>query len=188
MTRLLLAQVVCASIAGVSLAAEPALKVPRNRMFSGSPTLVMAVSPDGKLMAATGFEKVVRVWDLASGKEKVTFRGHTQNVFAIAFSADSKFVASGGYDKAIKVWDVATGEERLELKCEDAWFAALAFHPDGKTLFSAAGNNASAIRVWDLTKKAEKATLKGAGGAWEGSAPSRWFRRGRSWSWSRVRG
>src|SRR5436305_204336 len=71
----------------------------------------LTVSPDGKLLASAGGDKVVRVWDVATGKETAVLKGHTDCVFSLAFSPDGKLLASGGLDNKVRLWDMATGKE-----------------------------------------------------------------------------
>jgi WD40 repeat protein len=70
----------------------------------------MAFSPDGKTLvsgAGAGNEPgVIKLWDVATGKEQATIKGHTSTVICVAFSPDSKTLASGSGDKTIKLWDV----------------------------------------------------------------------------------
>jgi WD40 repeat protein len=44
---------------------------------------------------------------VASGKERVTLRGHLAFVMAVAFRADGKSLASGDAGGVVKFWDVA---------------------------------------------------------------------------------
>src|SRR5262249_28251866 len=70
----------------------------------------IAFSPDGKLLASTeigGGNGTVRVWDLETSNEMLSFKGTTG---ALAFSPDSKSVATNSRG-AVKVVDVATGKQ-----------------------------------------------------------------------------
>ena len=67
-------------------------------------------SPDGKTLASGSRDKTIKLWDVATGKEKDRFSGHKDSVTSVAFSPDGKTLASGSEDKTIKLWDVATGK------------------------------------------------------------------------------
>lgn len=69
----------------------------------------MAVSPDGRWVAAVGYPHHFVVWDLDTGKLLREFRGHTGKVTSISFSPDSSKIVSGGYDKTLRIWDVVSG-------------------------------------------------------------------------------
>jgi WD40 repeat protein len=88
----------------------PALHIPRNRMTHEDRVLSVAYSPDGKTLASGSFDGTIKLWDVATGKERATLKGHTGWVRSVAYSPDSKTLASGSEDETIKLWDVATGK------------------------------------------------------------------------------
>jgi WD40 repeat protein len=69
-------------------------------------TIVLAFSPDSKLLAAEGENYGVCVWDVTSGKERHCFAGHRARVSALAFSSDGRRLISGSWDATAFLWDV----------------------------------------------------------------------------------
>src|SRR6516162_5178373 len=51
-------------------------------------------SPDGKMLASASLDNTIKLWDIQTGKEKSTLKGHTDSVVSVAFSPDGKTLAS----------------------------------------------------------------------------------------------
>jgi WD40 repeat protein len=66
----------------------------------------VAFSPDGRLLAAGGWDHIVFVWDTVAGKQVARLEGHKGNVESLAFSPDGRRLASGSEDTTALVWDV----------------------------------------------------------------------------------
>ncbi len=43
----------------------------------------------------------------------LTYRGHTDEVLAVAWAPDGRCLASGGSDQTMQIWDALTGETLL---------------------------------------------------------------------------
>lgn len=67
----------------------------------------VAISPDGRLVAAGSLDTVVRIWDVATGHLVERLRGHRDSVYSVAFTPDGKGLVSGSLDKTLKYWDVS---------------------------------------------------------------------------------
>jgi hypothetical protein len=77
----------------------------RHPMRPGSLIRALALSPDGKTLAA-GDSGTVVFWEVASGQERGRFTGHREWVWSLAFSPDGRLLASGSHDYTALVWDV----------------------------------------------------------------------------------
>jgi RNA polymerase sigma factor (sigma-70 family) len=104
----------------------------------------------------------VRVWDLATQKDRTFFRGDTGRVHAVQFSLDGTTLTAGLRDGAIRRWDATSGKELDPLR-ENAAGAVrgLAISPDGKTLAAAIVNGSeNVVELWDLLSGQARARLK----------------------------
>ena len=61
-----------------------------------------ALSPDGKKIASSGFDGIVRIVDAESEKELHKLEGQIGSVSSITFSPDGKKIATGREDKTIR--------------------------------------------------------------------------------------
>jgi serine/threonine protein kinase len=122
--------------------------------------LSVAISPDGQTMASSGDgDRIIKLWNLTTGKEIRTLEGHSQKVNVVTISPDGKTLVSGSDDKTIKVWNLTTGKEILTLIGHSDSIQALAISPDGKTLVS--GSDDNTIKVWNLATRRLRRTLTG---------------------------
>jgi cytochrome c len=75
-----------------------------------TPIISLAVSPDGKLVAAAGIRGSVAIIDRKDRKILRTLVGPGLPVWSVAFFPDSKTLLSGGTDRMVRRWNVETGE------------------------------------------------------------------------------
>jgi RNA polymerase sigma factor (sigma-70 family) len=120
---------------------------------------VLALSADGRVLAAGGSNGVVRLWDLATGREHFPGRGHDAGLWTLAFSPDGKTLAAGGANEPISLWGVGSGRRLQAGGGKRVETRFVAFSPDGKTLVSA--DNAVNLYLWDAATGKELRELRG---------------------------
>ena len=111
----------------------------------------LAFSPDSRRLVAAGEEHTVKIWDVQTGRELQTLRGHSGDVWAAAFSPDpgGRSVASTGEDSTVKLWDSHTGTLVRSFRGHTGLVTSIAFSPEGRLLLS--GSRDKTVKVWDLT-------------------------------------
>jgi RNA polymerase sigma factor (sigma-70 family) len=128
------------------------------RHFAIEDAMTFALSPDGKTLATGEWTWTIRLWDLATGRQRHRLRGHREHVRAVAFAPDSKTLVSASGDRTMRLWDVASGTPRRHWPAEPGLGLAAAFTADGRTLVSA-GAEGSAL-LWDFARLGRTAAKK----------------------------
>jgi WD40 repeat protein len=66
----------------------------------------IAFSPDGKLLTSTSYDKSIRVWDIATGKQLAVFEAVGKGPAAAAWSPDQTLFATSDLSGIISLWGV----------------------------------------------------------------------------------
>lgn len=116
--------------------------------------LALALSPDGKKLASAGTDRLLRVWDLPTGKLEHTIENHADWVFGLAFAPDGKHLATASRDKTAKVWDLSAKESMLTFPDHQNSVYSVAITGDGKLGLSCGEDNQ--VRQWQATDAAKQ--------------------------------
>jgi WD40 repeat protein len=121
--------------------------------YTGAYISDVKFSPDGKLVATSGSDNKIKLWDAETGDLIDTLNGHTNDVSCIAFSSDSEMIASGsgGYDVSgesnIKLWKVSDGSLIRNLEGHGEWVYDVEFVPNGEYLVSSGREDTSPYKT-----------------------------------------
>ncbi len=118
----------------------------------------LAFSADGRRLATAGADGLAIVWDVSSGTQVRTLRGHTGMAFGPAFDPDGRRLVTGSTDSTLRVWDLETARSPLTLRGHHAP-AAAAFDRTGTRLISTGADGM--IKIWDATVESDPLVLVG---------------------------
>jgi WD40 repeat protein len=90
-------------------------------------------------------DRIIRLFDIKSGKQLREFRGHRSPVGDVAFSLDGREIVSGGSDNSVRVWDTQQGTQlsSLEGHANPVWRVSIS--RDGKFVLS--GDTVGEVRL-----------------------------------------
>jgi WD40 repeat protein len=110
--------------------------------------------PGGRWLATAGADRLVRIWDVATGQRRAELAGHSGPVLALALSPDGRWLCSASADQSIRVWDCTTWKQVRSLDNHTGTVHALAFRPaagdDGPPILASAGADGT-VRIWQPT-------------------------------------
>src|SRR5689334_8050281 len=67
----------------------------------GGAVSALAFTRDGKTLIAASGDRLIRLWDPATGEDRRRLAGHTAAALSLALAPDGKRLASGGADLTV---------------------------------------------------------------------------------------
>ena len=115
----------------------------------------LAFSADGKTLATGSTDGVIRLWDTATGRKALEFKGHDDRIARLQLSRDGQPLLDASGDGVVQVWDAANRlvGSTLPIPARTTWGAT--FSPDG-TVLAAIEQERGTLRVWDVATGAPR--------------------------------
>ncbi|QBZ63969.1 hypothetical protein PoMZ_05660 [Pyricularia oryzae] len=119
----------------------------------------LAVEPDNKWFASGAGDRTIKIWDLASGRLRLTLTGHISTVRGLAVSPRHPYLFSCAEDKMVKCWDLETNKVIRHYHGHLSGVYTLALHPTLDVLVT--GGRDGVARVWDMRTRSNIHVLSG---------------------------
>ncbi|XP_062550178.1 pleiotropic regulator 1-like isoform X2 [Armigeres subalbatus] len=119
----------------------------------------VAVEPGNEWFATGAADRVIKIWDLAGGKLKLSLTGHVSTVRGLCVSPRHPYLFSCGEDRQVKCWDLEYNKVIRHYHGHLSAVYTMALHPTIDVLVTAGRD--STARVWDMRTKANIHTLGG---------------------------
>jgi WD40 repeat protein len=112
----------------------------------GANAEALALSPEGRWVAAIGPNGAAQLWDLSSRKKLKEFRRPAGALGPLAFAPDGKTLVGGDVDGNVHFWNVAAGNIITTLPAHTASCRSISFSPDGRRMATA--EVVDTVKLW----------------------------------------
>jgi WD40 repeat protein len=119
------------------------------RLLAAAGAWTEADPPAGHEQAARERDWPIKLWDVGTGQEVQTLRGHQAQVNALAFTRDGRRLISGSDDRTVRAWDLSNGQQRVVLPNAPGRIYTLALDPADRHLATVT-RTAWEVHVWDM--------------------------------------
>jgi WD40 repeat protein len=114
----------------------------------GPNTGALVFSPDGKTLAAAGFDGRVRLFDPRTGAARTAWAAGGGGVVSMSFNLDGSILATAGSDGTTTLWDSSSAKRIGAPLTGPPSPAVAAFDPTGHTLATAFQDGT--VLLWDV--------------------------------------
>lgn len=128
------------------------------RFFERSRTI--RFSPDGKLLACSARNGVVKLWNLAGSPNPRELRAHDDYITDLAIFDQSRKLATSSWDRTVKIWDTATLRLLVVLQGSVGDPTAVSGTADGSRIVVAASDGTIALWIPDRHHPVQVAALR----------------------------
>lgn len=118
----------------------------------------LAFSADGQKLLGIGNDRIVRVWEVASGKLISRLEGHEASVEQAQFSPDGQLIATVSRDRTIRIWQVTSGQV-LAVLHQQSTITGVRFSPNGQLIVTTGQDGIA--RVLEATTGTLRVVLAG---------------------------
>jgi serine/threonine protein kinase len=121
------------------------------------------ITANGKTLVTGGIDGTIKLWDLATSRERKQFQRLVPGLLLLAVSPQGDTFATQGSDRLVRVWRMETGEPLWQLSGFQSFITFLAYSPDGRILGAVGGQRMKAgeLRLWDTATGQERGPFEG---------------------------
>lgn len=109
------------------------------------------IDPSNEWFATGSNDRMIKIWDLATGVLRLSLTGHTHNVRAVRIHPKFKYLFSAGEDNMVKCWDLEQNKVIRHYHGHLSGVYCMDVHPEDGYLFTGARD--ASIRMWDIRTK-----------------------------------
>jgi WD40 repeat protein len=126
-----------------------------------------AFSPDSKVVAVTGQDRTIQLWDIAAARELRRWQSNQDGIGQLFFAPDGNSIAATANDGAVYVWATKSGKE-LRMVGADGSINALDFSATSRILATSVriGGDRSVIHLWEAVSGQEIRKIETPPGWW----------------------
>lgn len=119
----------------------------------------ISIAPNQNWAISASHDRTLKLWDLTTGKELLTLKGHAKSVNAAVWHPFGRQIISASNDHTLRLWDLETKLTLGVFQGHTDVVRSAAITPDGSRMISASSDNT--LKIWDMKTKTVLLTLRG---------------------------